>query len=146
MIYKILSRTAILFLLLTSTLLLMLMYGVINDAHNKLENVRYLKTKKDIYEKITPDELCKIYNCTVVYNNHKTFYYDKNELKKIINGERNFKYIVKDLYLDTEIKTFNIKVEGSYLELNLLDHAKYHVDLFIVYIPIILILLAPIMY
>ena len=63
MIYKILSKTAILFLLLTTTLLSLLMFGVISDAHKKLEDIRYLKTKKDMYEKISTEEICTIYNC-----------------------------------------------------------------------------------
>ena len=146
MIYKILSKTAILFLLLTTTLLMLLMLGVISDAHHKLEDVRYLKTKKDMYEKITPTDICTIYKCTVVYNDYKTFYYDKNELKKIINGERYFSHIVKDLYLDKEIKTFNIKVEDSYIEINLLEHAKYHVELFTIYIPSMLLFFSIFLY
>ncbi len=146
MIYKILSKTAILFLLLTTILLMLLMLGVITDAHHKLEDIRYLKTKKDLYEKITPDDICSIYKCNIVYNDYKTFYYDKNELKKIINGERYFTHIVKDLYLDKEINTFNIKVEDSYIELNLLEHAMYHIELFTIYIPSMLLFFSIFLY
>ena len=146
MIYKILSRTAILFLLLTTTLLMLIIVGVMSDAHKKLEDIRYLKTKKDMNEKITLDEICKVHKCIVVYNDHKTFYYDKNELKKIIKGERYFTHLLKDLYLDKETKTFNIKVEDTYIELNLLEHAKYHAELFTIYIPMMLLFFSIFLY
>ena len=116
------------------------------DAHHKLEDIRYLKTKKDMNEKITLDEICKVYKCIVIYNDYKTFYYDKNELKKIIKGERYFTHLLKNLYLDKETKTFNIKVEDTYIELNLLENAKYHAELFTVYIPMMLLFFSIFLY
>jgi signal transduction histidine kinase len=122
------------------------MYGVVHDMHNKINDVKYIKIKKDIHEKITLDDLCTIYKCSVVYINYETFYYDKNELKKIVTGERYFEHIYKALYLDKDAKTFNIKVEDTYIEISLLSHARYHIELFTVYIPLMLVLFSIFLY
>lgn len=139
MIYKILSKTAILFLLLTSILFTLLVYNVIETAHSNLEDIRYIKTKKNKHDKITVEEICNLYKCSSVFSENKTFYYDKNELKKIIHGERKFQHIYNDLYLDRENMSVNINVENNYVQLDLLKQVREHTILFLIYIPSMLL-------
>lgn len=138
MIYKILSKTVILFLLLTSILAMLLILNTVELAHEKLEDITYLKTKKNKLDNVSIEELCSVYECTKVYLHNKTYYYDKNEYKKTIHSERYFINIYNDLYYDRDTKTINILVEDTYLEIDLLEQIKKHSLLFMIYIPLML--------
>lgn len=139
MVYKILSRTAILFLVLTSVLFLLLLHTTIYNANKKLDDVNYLLSKKEIYSVITNEEICSIYDCELLHRFNQTYFFDKGDLKRSIYGKINFIQLYDVLYFETDTLSVFIKVEDAFLRINILEQLEEHINLFIIYIPLMLL-------
>lgn len=140
MIQKILSRTSNIFLLLNSLLAFGMVHNAVHVSTGKLATIDYIKSKKRPFEGIKRDEICETFDCSIMFKDNWSYYYDKGELKRSIYGSRDFTYLGHGLYFELDTLTSAIKVEDYYLIIELTSEIREHPGLFTMFIPLVLII------